>query len=104
MHEKSGNFICLSTCSFLEVQSLPTPHPSVRTGQNQARQPGILPKAAPGALKEKEAQKESSSSSSSSSDSEDETDLTASKLPAPPGKKTPAPLVLMEGTFYFQRL
>lgn len=93
-------YVCLPVFS-LVVQGLSTPHPSVRTSQNQANQPGILPKAAPGVLKKKEAQNESSTSS----DSEDETDLTPSRLPAPSSKKAPALLMLREKkTFYFQWL
>uniref|UniRef100_A0A2D4N9Y0 Uncharacterized protein n=1 Tax=Micrurus spixii TaxID=129469 RepID=A0A2D4N9Y0_9SAUR len=71
----------------ISQKRLSTPHPSVKARQNQANQPGILAKAAPGALKEKEAQNESSTSS----DNEDETDLTPCKLPATSTPKaTPA--------------
>ncbi|XP_063148268.1 treacle protein isoform X3 [Candoia aspera] len=67
----------------ISQKRLPTPHPSVGTKQNQADQPGILPKAVSGALKGKEAQNKSSSSS----DSEDETVPTPCKLPAPSAPK-----------------
>ncbi|XP_007432850.1 treacle protein isoform X2 [Python bivittatus] len=67
----------------ISQKRLLTPRPSVGTKQNQADQPGIVPKAASGALKGKEAQNESTSSS----DSEDETVPTPCKLPAPSAPK-----------------
>ncbi|KAM6469295.1 treacle protein isoform 2-T3 [Liasis olivaceus] len=67
----------------ISQKRLPTPRPSLGTKQNQADQPGIVPKAASGALKGKEAQNESTSSS----DSEDETVPTPCKLPAPSAPK-----------------